>query len=521
MIMPGLQRISRNVENRLWNDFRVTAFTFLAILTGLLLFVSAFLQATDTALLSSSRQLELISKYDIYSSVESVVDKTLSSFTGTLAKSADASGHAVTKPSAAGDSRHNLLSAGSEESKSLIRLNVDNIVKGMLLYFKGSSIFLPDIYLHPPVTGEDSSRASTRSYNTLQSGAGCSNQAGQALGSFDAVASIAAAGIDKINLSAIFMYTNRYDITDVFTLIRLLHYIAAKLPPILLAAALACFIAGMLLSRNRRNFAKFLKLAAGSAGFAGITAGCILYYFLNIILPSAINKQMLSFTLSGSTITGYASDLLKPVFLLFILTGLLLPAAFIFPLSLKTDAGLAVVNKIKTCLPDSLKLKKYWHGIALLLTAICATFVIINSAALLGKLEDNGFAGVYGRVAGINPQIEVVPAMNQTVYSLEVKLLDKSSGDPIPGVLIDITGGLTLEGNSVKANKLSDSEGSARFSVHEGYFQVSFPVEMLPFGYKQPDPITVGIKTAGTTTVTIELEKARTAESISVKSITK
>lgn len=506
----AVEKSSQAVIEKAYAQFKSAAFNLLAVMTGLMLFAAAAIYVTDSSVLSPARHLELASKYNIYSGVSGLINKTI----GTMSDALSGNTRVETQDKAADKNQAvstndgiKLFAADSSEQEKLIQLNVDNMINGMMKYFNGGSSFLPDIYLQLPDTIQKSSRASNKisADNSLK------------------LPSISGAGIDKINLSAVIMYTNRYDVSDDFTLIRLLHNIAAKLPIILASTSLAAFLAGLLLKSNKKKVGEFIKLSAVTIGIAGFIFTGAIIYLINVTIPSVLKSQTQLISVPAEVISGYASSLLQPAIILFISFALMLPASFLASKSIRAFQGVSISGAAKPFKAENssaisnnnynsnntftVLTGKRLHIIAVSLSAMFLAVALANTSILLNKLESNGFAGVFGRVAGINPQIEVIPAMNQTVYSLEVRLQDKKSGLPITDVLVDITGGKTGSARAISLNKLSDTEGSARFFVHQGYYQVSFPSEMLPAGYKQPAPITVDVETAGTTLVTIDLEQ--------------
>jgi hypothetical protein len=178
--------------------------------------------------------------------------------------------------------------------------------------------------------------------------------------------------------------------------------------------------------------------------------------------------------------------------------------------SLKKES-LSEVNVCKTPSSTEMNIRFMAQNIRLfiftVLTAVLLSSVISKTIVLADTLRENGFMTVYEKFTGTSTYMKVIPAMNDTVYALEVKLLDKSGGIPVEGALIEVEGINVPKDASVGMNKLSGSEGTAKFNIEAGDFTIGFNPEMFPEEYKIPFPMQVSIKSAGTTTVTVNLEK--------------
>ena len=448
---------------------------FAAIVTGMLVFVSAALYRTDVDLLSSSRHMLLLSSYDIYSKVGTTVENTLQTY---LELPEELTSTAKKESESIPSKDKNTV------SPEIIRLNVDGIVNGMLQYFKGNTAFLPDIYLHP---------VNTASPSVLTAMDGNIEE--------PALKPITDMSIDKVNLSAILMYINRQDISNVLQFIRLLHQGAENVPAILLIMALSCSLYIALMAKSRDELFKSAVLITGTIGLSGIVTATLLLYWLKVLLPSDISILAMSLPLSVDMIIGYTTDLCKPVLLFLLLTGLLFPLSLLFPKLIKSCRSIS--SKEGKCL--ALHRLKYLFGILLVIFLSTAAF---KSSVLLEDLRQKGFTSTYEKISGVNTQMKVIPAMNDTVYTLEIKLLEKNSGTPVSGALIEVNGKTVVDKKTIDLNKSSDTEGTARFSVQAGTFRIGFLPEMFPNGFILPAPSFVNITAAGTTTITINLEEA-------------
>lgn len=445
-----------------------------AIVAGMLIFLSAAIYVADSELLSSSRHMHLLSSFDIYSTVGTTVEDLLKNF---LQSSGDLTGNDNTKTKSMTSLAENAV------NPDMIKLNVDTIVNGLLLYFKGGSDFLPDVYLRPD-SSEASSSISTNEENSEAS----------------ALKPITDINIDKVNLSAILMYTNRQDISDTFSFIRLLHNTAQKVPEMLILITSACLLCIALMVKSRDELVSLSALVIRTAGFFSIVVSSVFYYLLKILLPSTVTSLTMSMPFSADTIMGYTSALCKPIFVFLAFTSLLFPISFFVPKLIKS---FEYITKRKS-FHLHLRLIKPLLSI---FTVILIGTAIIKSSALLEDFSQNGLFSTYAKIMGINNQMKVIPAMNDTVYTLEIKLYDKKSGNPVPGALIEIEGNTADDGETISLNKSSDMEGSARFSIQAGTFSIGFLEEMFPEGFKLPAPYLVSINSAGTTTVTINLEE--------------
>ena len=101
---------------------------------------------------------------------------------------------------------------------------------------------------------------------------------------------------------------------------------------------------------------------------------------------------------------------------------------------------------------------------------------------------------------------QVIPAKEDTIYDLEIKIVDKSDGKPVPGAKINISGTSSLQKKDFNLTLSSDNSGIISSTLDKGTFRLSFVPEGFPSNYNMPAPFFYDLKDSGKTMMTINLE---------------
>ncbi len=463
--------------------------TALAVASGLLLFAAAASASLDGSIFNSSFHLKLIDKYDIYSQLEKVADQTLKNYLTAIEQ--DAAENAKQK--------EQLLSlADKAATPEMVRLNADALVEGLMKYFSGEARFLPDIYLKP--AGETSSAAP--------------DEAGQQL--LSAVEQ-PLAGIDRISLSVVLMYMGRNDIVNSFSAIRLISFTLLYAPVFLVLLSFSLLVPPLMLAGKRKAKTR-LTQAAASAGVSGIASACLLLGASALYLPGYTASSPLTAYVGKDILYEYAlSCIQRPAAGLAVFGAVLLAAALLIRLlpgfvPKRLSESLASRLDMLKSRPGPVYVKflaanaKPLFSAVLLLFLVCAFF--INAEAMREDFHSKDLDAALERLRGANAYTAVVAARDEIIYSAEVRTVDKESGDPVQGLHMLLDGQLTDNGGKAYSERgISDEEGKAKFNLLKGSFKLGFDPYQFPEDYKIPDPYQFDINTAGTTIITVNLEK--------------
>jgi 5-hydroxyisourate hydrolase-like protein (transthyretin family) len=143
------------------------------------------------------------------------------------------------------------------------------------------------------------------------------------------------------------------------------------------------------------------------------------------------------------------------------------------------------------------------------------TFIIIITAigykfyTLKKDFEANDFGVIISRVRSVNTVTKIIPAKNDVIYALHVKLLDSKTNKPVKNTQINISG---KSGNSLNQTASTDSDGMAKFTLDKGTFRLSFISYNFPQEYNMPSPFFVDLKSIGTTIITVNLDASEASK---------
>jgi hypothetical protein len=135
--------------------------------------------------------------------------------------------------------------------------------------------------------------------------------------------------------------------------------------------------------------------------------------------------------------------------------------------------------------------------------------VLINKSYIVKKeFLENNFAVVLNKLKNYSTVTKIIPAKDTSIYMLLVKLVDKNDKTPVS----DIKMHLLCETSSGKVSGtdiISDKNGDARHTLDKGKYRLSFDSDSFPESYQIPPPVFFELKSAGTSIISIELDKVQ------------
>ncbi|MCX7745549.1 MAG: hypothetical protein N2645_01480 [Clostridia bacterium] len=474
-------------------EFLKTAFKkFLYIFTILSASVSLLISAStiniNSTLTDSKFHEKLFQENNILSHTHTVVNDSMEGFINNLKQ---------TSPQGFESHKEVFSMLQKSVTPEMVKLNLDSIREGLFKYFKGEKIFLPDIYLNPSPQKQPSSGLDDNSPSQVLS------------------------KIDKINLSTILLYINRNDIIDDLHLLKFSYYTTHILPGFFLLIFFLLFIIALVLSKNLKEILRWASLSFTATGVLGLLIGLSLYIYSTHFLPNQIYPLTMSVPLPQEVIISYLKGALLPIAFFHILFSCILIAVSVILFYLPKLLPKLFYDRLtqnEKPLNKFQKRLKYTVYIGLFILIVITIGFRVNDVKK--DFELNDFTPVLSKLINRHAVTQVIFAKDEAVYSLHVKLIDKSSDEkPIANVKVNVNGKSNTQKKSFDESKTTDESGIAKFTLDNGTFRIMFIPEYFPQEYQLPSPLFVDLETAGTTLITIRLDNASEKEKWGVAEI--
>ncbi|WP_160317738.1 phage holin family protein [Pseudobacteroides cellulosolvens] len=416
---------------------------------------------------------ELLKKHDLYSYTQKQIKSSFETLNLNAGSDADS------------DQISNLLiSLKKSITPDLINMNLDSLVDGMFQYLNGKSNFLPDIVINTDSIKDNINPNDMTDHNQKYS--------------------YALSKIKKINLSLILQYFDRSDITDSLSIIKLYFYIINTIPIFLALLAVMLFIVAAAFSKSIIKIVKWLILLS-SAWAALLLVSAIFIIYKSHTLENSIYPITSSIPLPADITLSYINDLLKGVWSTFMVLGFIIGLICLFLLTMLKTKHINLAEKQisgdKTRLFSSIK-----YGACIFLFMLVISVLINKSYIVKKEFLENNFPVIINKLKNYSTVTKIIPAKDTSIYMLLLKLVDKKDKTPIADIKMHLTG----EASSRKINSLdivSDENGDARYILDKGKYRLSFDSESFPKSYQMPSSVFFELKSAGTTIISIELDK--------------
>lgn len=470
------------------NRLGKTLTSILAVVSGILLFNAAAAASLEAGLFNSSFHLKLINKYGIYSQLEQAAANSLKHYV-----------NGVKSGTGENDKQKDQLFSlvNSAITPDMVKLNTDALIRGLMEYFSGEVLFLPDVYL----------KAANVKPSSEPDGTVDQTSPGQRQ---------PLAGIDRISLSVLLMYMDRYDVINTFSEIRLVKFALSYAPVFLTLLSMLLFVLSAVFAGGREVKTR-LSQAILAAGLSGISASFILFIPSLFYLPVYPGSSGLTKYIDKDALYGYLRACFErpaiplAAFSIAILSALpisrLLPKAIPGDIVRKLSPRIVFIKKY-VCFPVPDVSKKYAKALAGIILLIALTGALaVKAEAMKGDFHSKDLGAALERLRGVNPYTKIIAARDGIIYSVEVRTVERDSGQPVQGLEMFLDGSPD-GGNAYSESGASDSLGKTRFYISKGSFKLEFDPSKFPENYKIPAPYPFEIKMAGTTIITVSLEKA-------------
>jgi len=488
-------------------NVKKTVYLTTAIITGLCLFMLIFSLTANNTILNPDFHKQLFVKNNIYSDTQKGLKESISSYI---------SGLDAIKTTDSDKQKAIFLILQKSITPEITRHNLDSIRVELFQYLRGERKFLPDIYLNTQPEISDQSLSDIYSGSSLP------------------LSSLS--GIDKISLNTILQYINREDINDYILILKLFYYLLSIAPGFLLLTMLLLALIGIHLCKKFKDALRWTAYSLLICGFLGILTSIILYIYSWAYLPKNIYPVTLTLPLEHKVVLAYIRDCISPfiISLLFIgLFSIVVFFVFIFLPKLKSFFLKDINENSKYLLGNTLFIKNIpvekrekfasqnnQNKKQIISKSIYVGLLIIILTGIGYKMysfklafDSNDFSMALEKMRNTNAVTQVIAAKDEAIYTLQVKVVDTKTGNPIPNVHIIINGKSAI-GVNFNNTASTDATGIAKFSLDKGDFRLSFGTSDTLSGFQIPSPYFFELKTAGTTIITSRLDENSEKEKI-------
>lgn len=357
----------------------------------------------------------------------------------------------------------------SSISLKFVSLNVENIRNDIFKYFYGEKEFLPDI-----------------SFSDLGNSQGIEKLAQN-------ITSSNFKTLKSVNLSTIFETFNLSQVSNILFVIKFIFFIIKTLPTYLLLIMLFLLFCSIVLTDDSSLIKLMLKcymsLCFVSFILLGILTICIPHFLLNkhMFLPPNFDKNI------TMLFYNYTKDLFLPLAIMFFAFSLLsITVLFVSKKSLLFFNKLSNFNIFD-------KLSSYYsiffYSIASLILIVCISY---KTSIIKTSIELNNFDNL------ISSQ-KVVIAKNDTLYAVQILVLDAKTKMPIPDIAISMTG-ISNDGSYYNNMARTNLDGTLSFEASKGHFHIDFVSDLFPPEYVLPKRSHVTFDTARTVILPFNLK---------------
>jgi len=459
--------------NLLLKTIKKSTYVATAFLAGICVFLILTIFCLDKTVLSPDFHKYLFEKNDIYAKTTIMLNSSIPDFINALKKN---------DPENFQNHIYIFNMLKNSITSEMVTKNLDSIREGTFQYFRGDKIFLPDIYLNPQPVNQ----ASITNNPTTE----------------------VLSKIDKVSLSAILLYINRSDISDKLFIMKFIYYVINILPWFLFIGIILLSILGLFMFKRGSKISKWFAMLLISCGSSSIIAGIFLLYYGFNVIPKDIYLLMMSIPLEKEVILSYVRGLAVPVSATLIILGVLL-------LSL-TFSIRWLIRRFPNALnyvylnPENYKFKK--QRVIIIAVCIAVGLVLITSTGVKtlsfkNGYDSNNFDLAVSKLKNLNTVVQVIAAEDEALYTIQIKLLNNSTSEPIPDIRINVKGKSILTNKSYDLTSTTDTEGLAKFTLDKGTFQASFLPSHFQSQYKIQAPFFFDLTTPSSKLIEKRLEE--------------
>lgn len=453
-----------------------------AIIVSLLIFISSSALHVNQNIFNPSFHGKLFVKHDIYSGVTYILDNSITKFIAYIKQ---------VSPDSYTQQKDIFDMLEQTTSREAVTRSIDYLREGIYEYLSDQRKFLPDIVLRS--TDDTSVSAAEKSSSNFFN-------------------------ISKVNLGAVLMYANRNDIVDYLAFTKLVFDFSSRLPNLTLPLLLLFFTLSFGLFKNFKELFKWLKLTFISSAILFATAIISLFIMTYFWLPRSILPVTMVLSMDSKPVLAYAKDCVNP-YLIFgaviFLTSVLLVIA-----NDKLHDKFKILDEAPIVENDTFQSETQIKIYSIIKISLFIFVVILLSSSfgikvntLAKDFNENDYASVIYKMRGVETISEVIPAKDDLVHDVQVKVVDAKTEEPVKDIRVNVTGKNGDNGKEYSDSQVLDKAGLAKFSLDKGTFKLSFYSPTFPAGkYKLPGSVFFELNTPGTKVITINLESVQTSQ---------
>ena len=475
----------RSLLHRLKNVFIIIT----SVISGIFLFLVVLSLIFKNTVMTADFHKNMFEKNEVYSEAQRVIDSSREDVVRLIKGQS---------PELNEQQKEIIYILENSTSPEMVRINLDNINQDIFQYFNGKRRFLPDIYvdMKPPNLDDAYGENQTANSNYV------SNR------------------ITRLNLNALIMSINRSDILEVFLLIKLVFFFVNSIPKFFIPAILFMLLIQMIISKRAGKIGKWLLYLCFSCSFLLIVFAICIYIYSHNMLPNLINEAALPIPINQDVLLSYIQDSVSLPALLCLLSGMFLFLLTYIFIIINKAVYKSVVNKRVfkfSFMKNHTKLLKY--TLCTFLFAASIFGLAYNVHSFKKDFNANNFSNIVSKYTNYNSATEVVSAKNETIYTLQINLVDSDTNDPVENIEIKVDGKTETGDRHYNLSKVTDHEGTAKFHLGKGTFYIDFSSTQLSDNYIMPSPFYFDLTSVGTTIITINLDKYNEMENYGIVEI--
>ncbi|HHY24113.1 MAG TPA: hypothetical protein GX527_07750 [Clostridiaceae bacterium] len=285
-------------------------------------------------------------------------------------------------------------------SPNMVQSNLRSIIRGLINYIKGTENLLPDIRLDNDILNLTALGSSMNNY------------------------------VDKVNLSTVLLFSKRTYVSDSLTVLRMLFECLKTAFNIITLFFILLIIIMIIIIKKNRNMTKYWQLLICFPGFLCLISALIIFLYSKNRLPEMIYALFLQIDISqdikvnlAHMLTSYVRKCLNYAAFYIILSG----AVLILVSILMPTSSISQINK-KPSLSKS--------STFLFITVLVTVLLIQKVGNFKEDYKINDFIALTSRIREYGSAAPVILAEDENIYSLQVRVIDENSGQPIQGMKV-------------------------------------------------------------------------------------
>lgn len=403
--------------------------SIIGLITGFLLFIASFSILLDNTLFNSEYYKTASEKLGTYSLIAEIAENPVKDLTAKISESSDTSALSIQTADSVMGQQKSLMKSLVEDniSDKMVRLNVDSLIDGLLRYFKGETVSLPDLQLAGP------------------------------------------AALKSINLQVLIMYMGESRISNALHLVSLSQYILVHIPVFLMF--LLPVIVVYMLKKTPGVIQYWLKRTAFFYSMFYLAAALLTQLLPHIFLKSILSKiDFLQFSSLSGLLSNHIFYFANLLTFYSLQSGMLLYAG----VNTAILANTHFLNEKKSgTMPYTELVSKGGAVWVMAIALISGTIFYISLQSSSFEFYNRNLGQTLAQLWESNPLYRVTDARDDLVYLLEVHMVDSDTKNPLANIGIHIEQSSSQGSCYQTASILTDSTGTATLMLNKGTYTLT------------------------------------------------